>query len=494
MCKTGFIKIISLDIFSKVRLNQVVIMLTYTLQKNSSDPLYISLYKCLRNDIRSGVLHAGERLPSKRAFAVNLGISVITVENAYERLCDEGYVFSMPKRGYYVGDLKEIRQTHEVASEVKVIAKKDVSTGKLLADFSSNECDPEAFPFSVWSHLLRQVLNERRNQLLMNSPGSGLWELREAIAQHLKAYHGMEVLPEQVVIGAGTEYLMGRLIELLGFDLTYASEDPGYERIAWIFKSHGVKHLGISLDEFGLSERELELTDAQVVHISPSHQFPTGIVMPVSRRYELLGWASAKKGHYIIEDDYDSEYRITGRPLSTLQSIDAEGKVIYMNTFTKTLASTMRVSYMVLPLKLCASFEKKLSFYSCTVSNFEQYALAAFLKSGAFETHLNRMRRLLARKRDTLLSLIEKSKLNAKSMIENQSNGLHFLLRVDTEFSDDECVQRALSYGVKIVPLSKFRRLGKRDEHAFVIGYSAVKLDDMPQAVKALEHALLTPA
>lgn len=218
----------------------------------------------------------------------------------------------------------------------------------------------------------------------------------------------MEIAPEQIIIGAGTEYLYGLLIELLGYDKNYCLEEPGYRKISQIYSSHQVKTCHAALDECGIQIEELERLNAQIVHISPSHHFPTGILMPIGRRYELLGWASKDETRYIIEDDYDSEFRLSGKPIPTLQSIDVLEKVIYINTFTKTLASTIRISYMVLPMHLVRLFHEKLSFYSCTVSTFEQYTLAHFIQEGYFEKHINRMRSYYQKKRNLLLDAIKK--------------------------------------------------------------------------------------
>ncbi len=468
-------------------------MLTYSLLKNSSDPLYISLCRNLRNDIRKGVLKAGERLPSKRTFATNLGISVITVENAYARLCDEGYVFSMPKRGYYVSDLKNlpVKTVTAEAADGKCPENEQYDQ-KLIADFRSNGADPDSFPFKIWSQTMRAVLHDKQELLLKNSPPGGVRELREAVAAHLKGFHGMEVNPAAIVIGAGTEYLTGLVIQLLGFNRVYAREDPGYSRNASVYKSYNVKSVAVSVDECGLRADLLKNTEASVVQISPSHQFPSGAVMPVSRRYELLSWASVAEDRYIIEDDYDSEFRLSGRPLASLQSIDADGRVIYMNTFTKSLASTVRIGYMILPDKLMRRFYERLGFYSCTVPNFEQYALASFISSGSFELHIGRMRRLCEQKRRMLLECINNSSLKKRCTVENSKSGLHFLLKVHTALSDEECCKRALAQGVGISALSSFyERPSQAPCHVFVMSYTSVDLKRMQKAVEALSSALI---
>lgn len=248
----------------------------------------------------------------------------------------------------------------------------------------------------------------------------------------------MQVEPEQIIIGAGTEYLHGLLIQLLGNHRIYGVENPGYHKIARIYENMKVEYAKISLDKDGISVRELEEKCVDVIHTSPSHHFPTGIVMPVSRRYELLGWAAKSPDHYIIEDDYDSELRLTGKPFPTLQSIDVSDRVIYMNTFTKTLASTVRISYMVLPPTLTEIFYQKLSFYSCTVSNFEQYTLAKFMENGSFEKHINRLRNYYQTKRDAILQVFQKEPLGKYVIIREEGAGVHFLMQIHTEKSEEK--------------------------------------------------------
>ena len=365
-------------------------MLTYSLSAESGLPLYEQLYLCIRNDIRSGVLAPGTHLPSKRSFAGNLGVSSITVEGAYNRLIDEGYVLSEPKRGYYVSEF--FASEHIVRKPASSAVLLPPASEAPLLDLSGSRSPSGSFPFSVWARLMRRTINDQEQELLTPSPCGGIRSLREAIAAHLSAFRGMQVDPDQIVVGAGTEYLYGLLIRLLGTDRVYCLEDPGYPRIAQIYLSNGVSCRWAAMDDSGMSLSALETVGADIAHISPTHHFPTGITMPVARRYELLAWAAAGEGRFVIEDDYDSEFRLTGRPIPSLQSIDRAGSVIYMNTFSKTLASTVRISYMVLPPALANEYYRRLSFYSCTVSNFEQLTLARFLAGGYFEKHLNRMR------------------------------------------------------------------------------------------------------
>lgn len=477
-------------------------MLTYNLTATGSDSLYESLYKCIKNDILQGKLCAGEKLPSKRSFAKNLGISVITVENAYGQLSDEGYIYSMPKRGFYVSDIDMVANPNtgaKTSADANLFDDSaSIACSPYFADFSSNQTDSEIFPFTIWTKTVRSVLNDNRIQLMINPPCGGILPLRNAIARYLGDFRGMKVAPHQIIIGAGTEYLYGLLIQLLGKNLIYGVENPGYHKIGKICKSMGVTYRHVDLDESGVSIHELEEKKIDIIHTSPSHHFPTGIVMPVSRRYELLGWAAKKKQHYIIEDDYDSELRLSGKPFPTLQSIDVSGKVIYMNTFTKTLASTVRISYMVLPEDLAKRFYSELSFYSCTVSNFEQYTLAQFMENGSFEKHINRLRNYYQNKRDAILKELKSGSIGKYITIQEEEAGVHFLMHIQSDCTEAEIVEKAKAGGVKLDPLSRYyikntekhEQNGQENpyENTYVMNYSSVNMENIKKVVQVLSQ------
>ena len=432
-------------------------MLTYDFENIGSDTLYQYLYKCIKNDIIQGKIKSGEKLPSKRALAKNLAISVITVENAYGQLAAEGYIYSVPKSGFYVVDLRDDKMKNESGlSENRIYSNKlNLTGGKnaYIADFTSNQTEQSAFPFSIWTKTMRAVMNDYQTELMLNPPCGGVMELRQSIADYLKAFRNMTVRPEQIIIGAGTEYLSSLLIQLLGKELKYSVENPGYHKIAKIYRSMGACYEYIEIEEDGPKVEELEEKEINVIHCSPSHHYPTGIVMPISKRYELLGWVTKTKDRYIIEDEYDSELRLNGKPIPSLQSIDVSGKVIYMNTFSKTLCSTVRISYMVLPDELAERFYRELSFYSCTVSNFEQYTLAQFMNSGAFEKHINRLRNYYQQKRDRILEAFLQGVLKTKIKILEEDAGVHFLMKVDTNLREEEFLDKMKSKGINLVAL-----------------------------------------
>ena len=448
-------------------------MLTYELKKAPGVPLYEALYRCIRGDILSGALKAGEKLPSKRALAENLEISKITVETAYSQLLSEGYIRSEEKVGYFVEAVE--RPVHKTVSPI--IREETAPAPKL--DLTAN--GTEQFPFSVWSKLQREVMLDYGEKLLLPLPYQGIPELRQAIADHLAAFRGMTVDPENILIGAGTDFLYNLLIQLLGRDKTYAVEEPGYGKIRRIYAAGGVACLSAPMDALGVRPDGLEKAD--ILHISPSHHFPTGIVTPVSRRQELLNWA--KQGRkWIIEDDYDSEFRFDAHPMAAMLSMDRE-RVIYMNSFSKTLAPSIRISYMVLPGPLMEAFREKLSFYSCTVPSFEQYTLARFLSRGYFEKHINRMRKFYKNRRNRVVAALENCAFSEKLTILEQNAGLHFLLKVDTDLSDRALTEKLVAAGIRIRTLSSYYHDKAEDLHCLVVNYSGLKEEALEQALSS---------
>lgn len=502
-------------------------MLTYDMSA-ANGPMYKYLYECIRKDIEAGRIRPREKMPSKRTLAGNLGVSTITVENAYDQLIDEGYIIAEPRKGYFAANLENIvhfsvpttpysrqqapksqLQRNELPGHEKpanetggIRAQGNTAAGKHMPEihlpeqtdshwfsFSSNKIPAGSFPFSIWARLSRRTLSFMEKELLEVSPSSGIRPLREAIAQHLASFRGMNIDPDQIIVGAGTEYLYDMLIKLLGTDRKYCIENPGYRKLEKIYTSCGADCVPADMDQDGILVPSLRGKNAGVAHISPTHHFPTGITMPAARRYELLAWANEKEGRYIIEDDYDSEFRLTVRPIPSLQSLDAGNKVIYMNTFSKSLASTIRISYMVLPPELVEKYYRELSFYSCTVPNIEQYTLAAFISEGYFEKHINRMRLFYKNQRKKVLEIIEET-LGAENfrIVENHA-GLHFMLELKTGRKDSDVEAILKRQGIKIEALSDFYMDGKtRNTHLFIINYSNADLEKLKKAVRILKE------
>ena len=457
-------------------------MLTYELKKAPGVPLYEALYRCIRGDILSGALAPGERLPSKRALAQNLEVSKITVETAYAQLLAEGYIRAQEKVGYFVE-----YHPQPTLQEALPPRQEQAPEGKWL-DLTG--AGTEKFPFSVWSRLQREVMLDYGEKLLLPLPPQGISELRQAISEHLAGFRGMQVSMDQVIIGAGTDFLYNLLIQLLGREKIYAVEDPGYGKIARIYQAGGVECMAVPMDSRGVKPEALG--NARVLHISPAHHFPTGLVTPVDRRQELLAWARSCDG-YIIEDDYDSEFRFDAHPKPTMQSLDHSGRVIYMNTFSKSLAPSIRISYMILPPALLEQFRKRLGFYSCTVSSFEQYTLARFLHRGHFEKHINRMRKFYRSRRNQVLEAILQCPHREKLTIREEDAGLHFLLRVETALEDRELTAHWAKFGIRIRALSDYYndRVPEEDRHNLVVHYAGLREEELEQVLDLIRQGRL---
>ena len=455
-------------------------MLTYELKKQPGVPLYEALYRCIREDILTGKLAPGQKLPSKRALAQHLEVSNITVEGAYDQLLAEGYIRSRERVGYFAEAVE-----HHTPVQTATAPPKEEAVWQV--DLTANGSTD--FPFSVWSRLQRQVMQDFPQELLRSMPNQGLWELRRAIAEHLGGFRGMQVSPENILVGAGTDFLYNLLIQLLGREKIYAVEEPGYSKIRKIYAAGGVSCVSAAMDDKGVIPEALG--NAQVLHISPSHHFPTGIVTPRERRSGLLQWATEMPGRYIIEDDYDSEFRFSAHPMPTMQSMDRFGRVIYMNTFSKTLAPSIRISYMVLPPELMTRFQAELGFYSCTVPSFEQYTLTRFLQEGYFEKHLNRMRKAYKSIRNAVAGALLESPHAGNMTLLEQDAGLHFLLKLDKDLPEREITEKWAAEGIRVRTLGSYYHgtVPQESQNCLVINYSGLgeaQIQTLSQALRNL--------
>ncbi len=452
-------------------------MLTYDLKKAPGVPLYEALYRCIRADILTGNLPAGSRLPSKRALAQQLQVSRITVETAYSQLAAEGYISPKEKVGFFVEQVPEALPHPAPAPE----APETVEEGAPLLDLAANY--PAKFPFSVWSRLQRQTLLDMGSELLEPVPHQGLPELRQAIARHLRDFRGMQVDWQDIVIGAGTDFLYNLLVQLLGNDRIYALEEPGYGKIRRIYEAAGAKTLDAQMDAAGVIPESL--SGADVLHFSPSHHFPSGIITPMHRRQSLLAWAKDTGGH-IIEDDYDSEFRFNAHPVPPMYT--PTGPVIYMNSFSKSLAPSIRIGYMVLPRHLTEAFRQRLGFYGCTVSGFEQRTLATFLSQGHFEQHINRMRKFYRLQRNRLFDILKASPYAPLLTVEEADAGLHFLVKVDTELTDEALEAHCQSLGLRVRSLRSCYHgpVPEGRQHRLIVNYSGLSEADLQKLQEIL--------
>jgi len=350
----------------------------YILDKKKR-PVYLQLYKQIRDDIIAENYPYNTKLPSKRSLAEETGVSVITVEHAYELLCDEGYVVSRERSGFVVvfrkGDgfaSSNEHHTHHIKHR----------TGNDYPDF----------PLSVLSKTMRKVITDQGELLLEKSPNCGCFELREAIRHYLARNRGIKVDVDQIVIGSGSEYLYGLIVELLGRNLVYAIETPSYKKIEEVYKAEGVSFDSLILTRSGIDSKALFETSASVLHTTPYRSYPSGVTATASKRHEYIRW-SQQGERYIIEDDYESEFSVSSKPSETLFSLSDNDNIIYLNTFSKTISPSLRIGYMVLPKHLVEVFDSRLGFYSCTVPTFMQYVLTELINNGDFERHINRVRR-----------------------------------------------------------------------------------------------------
>ncbi len=350
--------------------------------------IYLKLYEMLKNDIIIGAYQYGSRLPSKRTLAEKMGVSVIPVEHAYELLCEEGYAEARARSGYFV-----------IYRENDFISNRSEFNVEPLRINRTHEAK-SVFPYTVLAKTMRRVLLDYQEKIMIKSPNHGCPELRETLSRYLARSCGIEVRPEQIIIGSGAEYLYGLVVQLFGNDRVFGIENPSYEKIRKVYQAHGIRCDLLKLGADGIRTAELEQTQATVLHVTPFHSFPSGVTASASKRMEYLRWAE-KRGGFIIEDNYDSELTVSRKNEDTLFSLSQQGTVVYLNTFTGTIAPSIRVGYMVLPESLLEEFEQKLGFYSCTVPVFVQYVLAELIQNGDFERHINRVRRASRRKRES---------------------------------------------------------------------------------------------
>ena len=347
---------------------------------NADRPIYLHLYKQIRDDIISGVFSYKSRLPSKRLLADELGVSTVTVEHAYALLCDEGYAEARERSGYFV----IFRQSDGFAASAP-------ASRPQISAYHTAHTYPD-FSISLLSKTMRRVLSDRKDQLLEKSPNSGCVQLREALRQYLARNRGICVETDQIVIGSGSEYLYGLIVELLGRDRIFAIESPSYKKIEQIYRAAEIGYELLPLTYDGIDSAALAASSADILHVTPYRSFPSGVTATASKRNEYIRWSN-KQGRYIIEDDYESEFSVSSKPSETLFSLSAHDNVIYLNTFSKTISPSLRVGYMILPRHLVNTFTDKLGFYSCTVPTFEQFVLAELIDNGDFERHINRVRR-----------------------------------------------------------------------------------------------------
>lgn len=434
-------------------------MLTINIDTQSILPMYEQIYNYIKKEIKCGNLPFHTKLPSTRSLAIHLQVSRNTVDMAYAQLVSEGYIEAVPKSGYYVcliSDLTNITVSHTPKSQPTSKAKTHYRY-----DFSPFAIDISSFPYNVWRKLSKNCMNDNNNELFLLGDNRGDENLRISIASYLHESRSVNCNTEQIIIGAGADYLLQLLAQILQYvkinpmiNSKIAMENPTYKQAYKIFTGLHYDAVPIELDRNGINISHLTQSNANIVYVTPSHQYPLGIVMPIKRRLELLQWANDIPNRYIIEDDHDSEFRYKGKPIPALQGIDSSGKVIYIGTFSRAVAPAIRIGYMVLPENLMELYRRNLYYYSSTVSRVDQNIMTNFIKEGYFERHLNKMRKIYKNKHDILIQSLKI--FEDKIQIEGENAGLHLVLRfTSTILTEKEILETAAGKSIKLYGLSE---------------------------------------
>ncbi|MCM1540242.1 MAG: PLP-dependent aminotransferase family protein [Blautia sp.] len=466
--------------------------MTIELDADSDKCLYEQIYDYIKTEIKDGKLLAGERLPSTRFLAEYLQVSRSTVEYAYEQLLSEGYIEPKPYRGYFVCAMEELFNMEESGKQPEEERQESGEAREKAIwkyNFSPHEIDMSGFPFGVWKKITRNILTDGNSELFARGEAQGDRDLRETVSRYLHSSRGVNCRPEQIIVGAGNDYLLMLLEKILGRHVRIAMENPTYIRTYRIFQSFAYDIVTVDMDENGMRTDCLTKADVRAAYVMPSHQFPMGTVMPIGRRTELLKWAAQGADRYLIEDDYDSEFRHYGKPIPALLASDKQGKVIYIGTFSKAIAPAIRVSFMVLPQPLLERYRRECSFYSCTVSRIDQRILNEFIRDGYFERHLNKMRKIYRAKQELLLRCLEPFKRDF--VISGENTGLHLVLTAKGDVTEAELLEKAGRESVKVYGLSD-SMVEESDRKATVlIGFGGLTQGQIAEGMERLRKAWL---
>lgn len=489
--------------------------LAIELRTDTDKCMYQQIYEYIRKEIREGKLQRNEKLPSTRSLAEYLQVARSTVDSAYSQLVAEGYIVAKPCKGYFVCGVEELLdlfghnttgdetgQDFDLTSETfSRFAKTELSDKKgkeavgqtIKYDFYPHGISMKQFPYATWKRITRDILVDANSEMFALGDAQGDLELRTTISRYLHSARGVSCNPGQVIIGAGNEYLLMLLEKILGRHVPIAMENPTYGRACRVFQSFDYEIKAIPMDQKGMSVKELSGSGARVAYVMPSHQYPTGIVMPIGRRLELLKWAEQEKDRFLIEDDYDSEFRYKGKPIPALQASDRKGKVIYIGTFSKSIAPAIRVGYMVLPPTLLKRYRENCGFFASTVSRIDQRILNEFIRNGYFERYLNKMRKIYREKHDFLLEQLKGFEKGFQ--ISGENAGLHILLTCTKGAGEKELLQAAAEKGVKLYGLSDALSgvpEGEREEtHTVLLGYGALSQEEIAEGIRFLKEAFL---
>jgi GntR family transcriptional regulator / MocR family aminotransferase len=450
-------------------------------------PLYSQLYQQFLDKILSGDLKPGSKLPSSRKLCNDLHISRNTVDLAYHQLYAEGYLISKPRNGYYVENLNFSSIHSCKKSFCAQPSLPDSEDTSIKYDFKYGKLNTNGLPIRQWQKLSNKCLRDFKDEMTIYGPTFGEPGLREEILKYLQYYRGVKCTSDQIFIGAGVHYCLGMLCQLIRNITTVAMEEPGYHITRATFENHGFNVKPISLDSHGLNVMELNSTNAKAVYVTPSHQYPLGIIMPISRRLELIEWA-IQNNSIIIEDDYSCHLRYNTKPVQSLQSL-CNDRVVYIGSFSKFLFPTLRLSYMILPEHMIDKFSRMFNGYPSSVPFIIQKTLELFMQQGHWESYLRKNKRLQKKKHDTLVKILTEE-FGSKISIFGMNAGLHLLVQIKWIMSEDELIEKAYSVGVKVYPTSKFWKHPKNNlMGAVVLGFGGIELDQIEPAVKLLRKA-----
>ncbi|EGO63804.1 PLP-dependent aminotransferase family protein [Acetonema longum] len=459
-----------------------------------SVPLYMQIYQEIKNKILSGELPSGYRLPSTRLLAATLAVARNTVESAYLQLTVEGYLVSRPGSGYIVQEILDLNVLSN--SEPR---QRDGNTDALNSnddkqtfpyDFKYGHLNPDDFPMTLWKKLLIRALHElTADRLTMYGDPKGEQGLRDVISSYLKKSRGVLCEPDQIIVFAGTAYGLSVLSQLLKVHFQdIALEDPGYPIAREVFKQSGFKITAIDVEKDGLNISQLENSSARIVYVTPSHQFPCGVIMPIQKRYQLLNWAEKRDG-IIIEDDYDSELRYKSRPIPSIASVEPNANVVYLGTLSKVLSPSLRISYIVLPKTLMTLYDSMYGLYPCSVSVIEQKALEIFMDSDQWESHLRKICASNKKRHDILIQAVAEI-LGDRVNILGENAGLHILLESTKEISEQDMMERAKQKGVLVYPVSPLWINRKNYSNNMVLlGFGDISETDIRNGIKQIRQA-----
>lgn len=459
-----------------------------TINRNSKIPLYMQIYNQLKKAITNNILPANTKILSKRKMSKHLSVSINTIELAYSQLVSEGFIESKPKKGFFVCKIDKIINSETLNSNINYLYKNN-SKNNIKIDFSINGIDKENFPYNTIRKIIRYSINENKN-FTESSPSQGEYELRSAISSYIYISRGVKCLPQQIIIGAGTDNLIQILSYILENTCSIAMENPVYNESYLFFKRMGHNVISIPIDNKGIQIEPLNLLKSAAVYITPSHQFPLGITMPINRRIQLLNWANKEENRYIIEDDYDSEFRYNTKPIPALKSNDNNDKVIYLGSFSRSISPSLRISYMILPNSLLNIYNNKYKGFSCAVSKFDQIVLTNFILNGQYESHINKMRKLYKEKRIFLLNQL-KNIFDSDIEIYGENAGQHLLVKINNGLSENELCSMAKKYKVNVYPISPFfiNEVPKKYKSTILLGYATLNYDEILEGINLLKKA-----